>query len=172
MIVHEIFKFTSKWFWLLMIIVTTINAASFWNSGRSDRKKDPTLSVGYSQIFWWTICMVNLPWILMGIAQLSGEVKYGFEVFDVRGAGLFVKSMYILIVLEAVLFNYFIFIQDGAEFLSRHTPGIFWGAREDYSRNWKFLAIFTLLLNITAVIGMWYFAPDDSFFVEMMQSFE
>jgi len=63
----ELFKFISKYFWLVAIVFTGINCFTFKRRSKKHIKENPELAKGYSILFRGYLFWMNVPWIMMGI---------------------------------------------------------------------------------------------------------
>ncbi|MGB8226981.1 MAG: hypothetical protein WCE45_09010, partial [Sedimentisphaerales bacterium] len=55
-----------RWFWVVFIVVTFINAAIFKVRASIQIQKNPDLREGYRKIIKGFVIWTNIPWIVMG----------------------------------------------------------------------------------------------------------
>ncbi len=119
-----IFKFLSKYFWVIAFIVSYINYISFKNKSKKYIEKNPELEEGYKKILKYYLLWQNIPWIIMGIGMTFGKIPYIWYYFKPKDGNPFVISWYISVILLWVLGSYWIFFKNGAETIVKY-PGAF-----------------------------------------------
>ena len=77
---------------------------------------------GYRSLIRGWLLYGNLPWVVMGVGIVYGDVPSDFHYFDPRN-GPFVVAWYVTVVVLWVLTAYWVFLRGGAEALIRH-PGL------------------------------------------------
>ena len=112
-----------KHFWVAFILVTVANAAMWWYRGRPYRERDPSLTEGYRSLVRGFLFWGNVPWLVMGLGILVGDVPTIFHYFNPRSLDPFVLGWFGSIFFLWVLGTHWIFLRGGAERLVDH-PGL------------------------------------------------
>ncbi|MEZ5954560.1 MAG: hypothetical protein R3C13_09685 [Hyphomonas sp.] len=113
-----------KYFWALLIIGQAGNGAIWWDSTAPQRKKNPELVKDHIRIIWiWYVCAGSIPWLLLGLGVLSGELTIVHDVFFLIPITPFKLAFYVSIEALTLAYIYYVFFRSGAEELSR-TPGM------------------------------------------------
>src|ERR1700722_2435070 len=86
--------FLTKWFWVVWIAVTFINAAAIQSRARPRIIANPELRDGYRTITRGLLTWGNLPWCIMGIGILFGGVPSVFDFFRPRDGNPFVLAFF------------------------------------------------------------------------------
>jgi hypothetical protein len=108
--------------WLIFVVVTCLNGASWWYKGRREMAENPDLKPGYRRLVWWWLICGNMPWLVMGAGILSGSVPSPWHYFSPRN-GPFVIAFYITVVALWIAAFHWLFFRGGAEDLVTH-PGL------------------------------------------------
>lgn len=117
---HFIFDHT----WIIFIAVTIINGIIFKVRSQSYIAKNPDLKDGYNKlILGWLICF-NIPWVIIGIGDLTGLTNDVWDYFPPDPMNPWVLVFHAYLVAFGVIGSYWIFLRGGADFLVKH-PGIF-----------------------------------------------
>ena len=111
-------------FWFVFIAVTVANGYAWWSNVQNRIRADPDLEPGYRRLYWGYMIWCNVPWILMGVGILSGQVAQVHDFLRPSGGNLFVLMWYGAMGALLCLGTYWIFLCGGAELLERH-PGVF-----------------------------------------------
>jgi len=110
-------------FWIVFVLVTLANGATWWHRGRRHRERDPSLASGYRSLVGGFVTWGNLPWVVMGAGILFGGVPSIFHYFDPKSSNPFVIAFFGSIFLLWVLGTHWLFARGGAELIVRH-PGL------------------------------------------------
>ena len=86
----------------------------------------PELAQSYRRFFVVLLCGMGLPWVIMAIGLESGQVPNFFALFHPREGNPFVLVFYVVVGVLILLFEGWIFLGQGAEFIVNH-PGILRG---------------------------------------------
>jgi hypothetical protein len=78
----EVFRYISKWFWALCILVTFINGAIYRFRAQKHIKLNPDLEEGYQKIIKGFLTWGNIPWLVMGIGCTFGGIQSVWEYFN------------------------------------------------------------------------------------------
>jgi hypothetical protein len=112
-----------KYFWLLAIPVSILNALILWIRSRPKIARDPTLKDGYRKLILGILFWSNLPWAIMGIGCTVGEIPSVFHFFRPRDGNPFVIAFFATVFFEWIILTYWLFARGGAEMIIRH-PGL------------------------------------------------
>jgi cell division protein FtsX len=135
--------------WIAFMLATVANAALWWVRSRPYRQAEPELEDSYRSLIRGFLVWGNVPWIVMGLGILTGEVASFFDYFNPRDGGSYVHMWFGSIALLWVLGTDWIFRQNGAEVLVRH-PGL---ARVPF-RSAASVRMVWLLCVLAGVAGM------------------
>lgn len=111
-------------FWLVLIAVTVGNGYAWWTSVQSRIRINPNLEPGYRRLYWGYMIWCNVPWILMGVGILSGQVAGVHDFLRPTEGTPFVLLWYGAMGALICLGTYWIVLGGGAEMLERH-PGVY-----------------------------------------------
>jgi hypothetical protein len=143
----------SKYFWLIAIVITVINAYIVKFRSHKYIKENPELSVGYKKLFWGYVIWLSIPWIVMGIGCEVGIVPSLWHFFRPRDGNSYVLAWCVSVFIMWFLIIYWIFFKGGALILSKH-PGIF--GEITNPKLIKFLALLMLAGGIFGFAFMWF----------------
>ncbi len=138
----------SKYFWVLFIGATLINAAIARAKAQNQIKADPSLAEGYRRLLRGFVFWMNLPWVAMGILCMTGLVPTMYH-FGRPLENPFVLGWYGLMFLLWGALAFWVFYQGGAELLARH-PCFF----NVQITNPKTIKLLTLALLLGAMVGV------------------
>lgn len=149
----DIFPLVSRFFWLIALVVTAINALLFHQRLRPLIAQDPRRERGYHQFLLGLLLVSGLLWSLMGIGILVGGVPDVFAYFQPQAGNPFVIAWHGTLIALWIIGSVWIFGRGGAEFFVSH-PGLLRGpvTSPTMVRLWFGLAI---LGGIVAEICMW-----------------
>jgi len=146
-------------FWLLFIVVTIGNVLMLKHSSKKYILETPELEEGYNQLFKGMLFYGNIPWVVMGFGNLTGMTKSTFEYFFPSHMNPIVLAFHGSILFLWILSAWWIYFNEGAEFLEKH-PGVVY--RSSFSEDKRVTAkqikmFFPLMLlgGVTAMIMMW-----------------
>ncbi len=115
----KIFYVLSKYFWLLGIAVTGINALAIELSCRRHIRQHPELRLAYSRVMCGMLVWWNLPWVVMGIGIMLGRVPTLWHYFfEIRG-NVFVLAWWVSVFAMAIVSSRWAFSHDAAQLCSR-----------------------------------------------------
>ncbi|UTW62341.1 hypothetical protein KFE98_20440 [bacterium SCSIO 12741] len=117
------FPFLSEYAWLLFIGVMLINLIGFKSRLKPYIEEKPEREAGYNQILKGFAFFGTLPWLVIGIGNLSGMTNSVFQYFQPRTLNPAVLAFHGTLLLIYILTIRWIFFKNGAEFMSQH-PGI------------------------------------------------
>ncbi|MHC4532989.1 MAG: hypothetical protein ACYS6K_03465 [Planctomycetota bacterium] len=146
------FALISKYFWLIAIVVTGINAYLIKFYSIKYIKENPELSDGYKKIFRCYLFWMNIPWVVMGAGCVIGKVPTIWHFFRPRDGNPYVLAWFGSTFLLWILYIYWLFFKGGAVMLSKH-PGTF-----GEIKNPALIKILSLLMIAGGILGfvfMW-----------------
>jgi hypothetical protein len=111
-------------FWVAFIIVTLVNGRAWWNRAQSRIRLNPELEPGYRRLYRGYLFWMNVPWVVMGLGILSGQVPSIFHFLRPSHGNSFVLAWWGMMVALLSLGTYWVFGGGGAEMLERH-PGVY-----------------------------------------------
>ncbi|MDA2924136.1 hypothetical protein MYX65_05680 [Acidobacteria bacterium AH-259-L09] len=118
----DVFYFVSRYFWLIAIVVTSINVAIFKQRSRNHIPENPELAEGYARLFRGYLTWLNAPWVIMGIGSTVGGVPSVWHYFRPKDGDPYVLAWFASVFLLWILGTYWLFFKGGAEMLVKH-PG-------------------------------------------------
>lgn len=151
-----VFKFA----WILFILVTIINIFILKKHLQVYIDEKPEREKGYNLIIKNFLIFGLIPWIIMGLGNLSGLTSSVFDYFrpaDMKPIVLILHAFVIIIWLALIRF---VFFKNGAAFLADH-PGIirfnsFGKITDNPSESAiKLFVILAILGGILGMIMMW-----------------
>jgi hypothetical protein len=111
-------------FWLILVIVTAVNARAWWSGVQSRILANPELEPGYRHLYRGYLFWCNVPWLLMGVGILSGQVAGVHDFLRPSEGNPFVLQWYGAMAALLCLGTYWMFFGGGAELLEAH-PGVY-----------------------------------------------
>lgn len=139
--------------WIFFILATIINAFILKIRSRKLIADHPDLEAGLNQLIKGFLIYLNLPWIVMGIGMVCGEVPGIFKYLNPREGNPFVIAFHITMLILWILFVWWLYFNSGAEFLVKY-PRVF-NLDLQSSTNIKVLLAFPLIGGIIAMALMW-----------------
>ena len=112
-----------KHFWLAFIVVTVVNGRSWWSRVQDRIRAQPELGPGYRRLYRGYLFWCNVPWLLMGVGILSGQVRSMFDFLQPRGGNPYVLAWWWAMAGLLCLGTVWMFAGGGAEMLARY-PGV------------------------------------------------
>ena len=109
--------------WLAMLAVVWVNVLLIRRRIRPHREAFPELEPGYRRLIRGFALWMSLPWLVMGIGCMIGEVPTCFHFLFPLVGGPFVWAFWVVCFAEFLILGYWALCRDGAETLVRH-PGI------------------------------------------------
>lgn len=146
--------------WILFIAVTIANGLYLKYRSREYISRDPGLKAGYDKYFRGWLIYGNIPWVIIGLGNLSGMTSHLFEYLQPRTLNPVVLLFHASIVVLWVFAAYWIYFKDGAEFIERH-PGLLVKQYPSRQRNptAKSVKVFfpvVIAAGVVALAMMWF----------------
>lgn len=145
--------------WILFIAVMFINAFIIRIRAKQYIDINPELKEGYGKMFKNFLIYGNIPWIIMGIGDTTGLTNNTFEFFSPRQLNPIVLTFHATVIVLWILGSYWIYFNNGAEFLAKH-PGFFNFGEQSKTDNLnknkvRFFWALMMLGGIAGEIMMW-----------------
>ena len=153
-------EFFFKYTWIFFIIGTIINGIVFKIRSEKYITANPELKPGYDKLIKGWLVFGNIPWIIIGIGNLSGITNSIWDYFNPKSLNPMVLVFHLSIIIIWILGSRWIYLKGGAEFLVRH-PGLVKFNGPGFSNNIESptaIKIFwgvCLLGGIAGMIMMW-----------------
>lgn len=146
-------------FWIMFIAGTIVNGLIFFYNSKKKIKVDPSLKDGYEKLFKGWMFFGNIPWVIIGIGNLTGMTESSFEFFFPREMNPIVLIFHAVVVCLWILSAWWIYFQDGAEYLEKH-PGLInglgFGSSDTAPAKYiKIIFPITILGGIFGMVLMW-----------------
>ena len=134
--------------WALFILITVINAYILKSRSHKYIATNPELKDGYKKMFNGLLFYGNVPWIIIGIGNLTGLTNSTFDYFAPRQLNPIVLLFHLAVVVLWLLSIKWIYFKNGAEFLEQH-PGLL-----RPSQTARQIRIFFPMMLLGGIIGM------------------
>ena len=145
--------------WLIFIVLTAMKAVAIRVWAKTKIADNPDLKNGYKSYFWGLLLLGNIPWVIMGIGNLSGATSSLLDFLQPRDLNPMVLAFHLYIIILYLLGGYWIYLRGGAEFIERH-PGLIrsrspTGVSEVTAKQMKFFYPLMVAGGLLAMIMMW-----------------
>ena len=117
------FLFVSKWFWVMCIAASFVNAAIMKSKVAPYIVARPELEAGYRAIIRGMLIWGNLPVVVLGFGCVLGKIPSFFSIFRPRDGNPYVIAFYASLFLIWILGTNWIIFRGGAEMIVKH-PGV------------------------------------------------
>jgi hypothetical protein len=117
------FDIAERWFWAIAIAMTFVNVLMIRFRAKRHIRENPDLATGYSTIIRGLAIWGNIPWIVMGIGCLFGDVPSVWHFLRPSDGNPFVLAFFVSVFVIWILGSIWLFFRNGAELLVRH-PGV------------------------------------------------
>ena len=150
-----------RYFWLLALVATVLNASIWCWNGKQWRQRDPALTESYRKLTRGFVIWGSLPWLVMGLGCMLGGLN-AFDYFDPARGNPWVIAFFASVFVIWVLLAHWVFVRDGAEQVARH-PGLlrhgFSGSTETPAWAVKALVALALAGGVAGVVMMFLGFP-------------
>ena len=110
-------------FWLAAIVISIINFSIHSKRAKQHVSNKEELARVNKYLLWIDLIVMNVPWIVMGIGIVLGDVPTVLHFFRPRDGNPFVLAFHGVVVVMWILDIIWIYFKGGAEFISKY-PGI------------------------------------------------
>src|SRR5688572_25505898 len=111
-------------FWIFLIFATVFNAFLLRIRSKRIILEQPELQKGYNLLFKGYLIYMNIPWVVIGIGIVFGNVPSFSSFFRPREGHPFVLAFHGSIIFLWALSIWWFYFKNGAEFLANY-PGAF-----------------------------------------------
>ncbi|WP_017297953.1 hypothetical protein [Nodosilinea nodulosa] len=139
--------FLNRYFWLICLLVTWINAVIFKLRSRPYIRQNPALAPGYATLIRGFLVCSSLPWLMMGFGILVGDVPAIWYFLYPNTNDPYVLAWWVLYWLNIGTIAYWVILRGGAEMMISH-PGFLRGS----SPSLKTVKLFWLLMLGTTIV--------------------
>ncbi len=136
-----------EWVWVFLLAGTLMKAAGYRMRAASRIRDNPQLAAGYTRITWGFAIGGTIPWVIMGMGQVTGGVPSFYDFWRRPAGNPFVIAFYLCGCLILGLWAYWILFRNGAEVLARH-PGLL---ASDFETPRKIRLVFGISLVVAVV---------------------
>src|SRR4030095_5766640 len=146
-------------FWLAVVAVTTINGRCWWAGVQARIQARPELEPGYRRLYRGYLFWANVPWILMGVGILSGQVRWMFDFLEPRSGNPYVLAWWSANGAVLAAGTVWVLWGGGAEMLARH-PGFAMVPEWSASKiRWLWVGLVVWNVTIGGLLFFWSPAP-------------
>ncbi len=151
--------FIFRYFWIFFILVTILNAVILKIRAGKYIDESPQLEEGYSKFFHGILIYGNIPWVVMGIGNLTKITNNILQYFYPRSLNPMVLVFHASILFLWVSGAIWIYKKQGAEFIEQH-PGFFksngfGGSKDLTAKQVKTFYPIMILGGVIAMTMMW-----------------
>ena len=114
----------ARYFWVVIVIMTVLYARMWWREVQEPMRRQPELAPGYRWLYRAQITVVLVPWLLMGVGVILGQVGGVDEFLRPREGNPFVLLWWAVVAMLLVVVTTWVALGGGAEMLERH-PGVY-----------------------------------------------
>lgn len=143
-------------FWLFFILSVFISVLYLKHRVQKYIAKNPELKKGYDRYLRGFLVFGNIPFVIMGIGQVSGMTKNTFEYSNPATTNPIILCFWVYLILIYILMGYKIYFKNGAEFIEQHPGLILVGGASITAIAVKLLFPVFALVGIGAVTMMWF----------------
>lgn len=145
--------------WVMFIVVTIVNCFILKYRSQKFIDENPDLRTGYDKIFKTFLIYGNIPWVIIGMGDLTSQTHNISVYFNPRSFNPFVLAFHFSIIVIWVLCARWIYFKNGADFLVQH-PGIIYvrglsGSVTPTATTIKLFFALALLGGIAGMLTMW-----------------
>ncbi|TKG90741.1 hypothetical protein EYV94_23035 [Puteibacter caeruleilacunae] len=148
-----------KHVWILLILVTVVNALVLKFQSKKYIQERPDLKDGYDKFFLGFLVYGNIPWLIIMVGSLSGITESVFEYLTPRLLNPVVLLFHLSVIVLWALSIRWVYFKKGAEFIEQH-PGIFQrkgfnGTKDITAKQVKLILPFLIIGGLAAMVMMW-----------------
>ena len=152
-------EFIFRNFWIFFIFVTILNALILKVRSGKYIKESPQLEEGYNKFFRGILIYGNIPWVIMGVGNLTNITNNIFQYFYPRSLNPMVLIFHTSILFIWVSGAIWIYKKQGAAFIEQH-PGFFksnglGGSKDLTAKQVKTFYPIMILGGVIAMAMMW-----------------
>lgn len=136
----------NRYFWALCIFIAALNTVILWWRVQPTIKADPSLRLGYRRLLLGYWLVLTLPWIVMGVGIVFGNVPTIWHFLYLNTGNLYVLAWWVVYWLIHAVLAYWILVGNGATTLIAY-PGLLRGRPQ----NPKVIKLFVLLAVVVAI---------------------
>jgi hypothetical protein len=114
----------AEYLWLIFIAFTALSALVWRFRGRRHIEQHPELCEGYNKLTRGLAVWGSIPWLLVGLGQLTGGVTSPDEYLRPSEANPWVLAPYLAAICIWAAFLWWLFRRGGAQVIADH-PGLF-----------------------------------------------
>lgn len=108
--------------WVLFVVVTIANGIVFKFRSKKHIEVNPDLKEGYSKLIIGWLIVWNIPWLIMGIGNISGLTN-SFDYLNPKGMNPMVLAFHFSILTISLFLFVWVMFKNGAEMIAKH-PGL------------------------------------------------
>jgi hypothetical protein len=113
-------QYLFNYFWLLALLLNMINVGLFRVRANKIIRQNPEMAAGYQRVLLGYLIIGSLPWLMMGLGLLSGQVTNIFAYVNPHGGNGYVLLYHALLLFLLLLGFIWIFFRHGAEFWAKY----------------------------------------------------
>lgn len=148
-----------EYIWVFFVLAPLINGAMLHYRSKKYIKLNPELEEGYKKYIRNFVFYSSIPWVIVMIGEISGLTNSMTEYMNPKAMNPIVLIFHASIVILWILSAWWVYFQDGAEFIENH-PGL-WGKKglngtsNLTAKQVKLLLPLMLLGGAIAMVMMW-----------------
>lgn len=147
--------FFFKHAWILFIAIAVINELRIRKKAKSFIEAHPDSEEEYYKFWWKYLILENIPWLIIAIGDITGMTENVFEFFFPRLLNPIVLLFHFNIIVLWIISIYWVYFDNGAEFLATFPNRFNSGQPNGKINNIKIFFALMLIFGITAEIFMW-----------------
>lgn len=151
-----LYEFYSRWFGVIILAFTGVNA--IWVKYRSRKliEANPDLKEGFENIFWYVLISGGLPGLILTAGALTGGLQSIWQVLKPRDGNFYVIAFHFVMILQLIFLSYWVFQKNSIEFILNYWYPLR-GAKSEISRPFfKFNLILGVLGGWIGLLLIWF----------------
>jgi hypothetical protein len=141
--------------WILFIAITFINEWGIRKKAKSFLEAHPEREVEYYRFWRKHLILENIPWLIIAIGDITGMTKNVFDYFFPGMLNPIVLLFHFSIIILWSISIYWVYFDNGAEFLATYPNRFNGGEPKGKRNNIKIIFALMLIFGIAAEIFMW-----------------